>query len=213
SVATAAFVLPLLLIEAVVPFADLNFVETVGNVFYMAAGAAAVVISSAGYLGRRIDGMAAVRQVGPRFFSVWGAAIIQVILIVLGLFLLVIPAFIFAAWTATMQQAVMIEGRNAGESFTRSKELAEGYFWHILATGVVTLLVLFLAGAGLALVLDELGTEPRISLMLSNVAMIFFNPFTYVVSTVLYYDLRIRKEAFDVQLMTEALDEEGPAPA
>ena len=35
-------------------------------------------------------------------------------------------------------------------------------------------------------------------------------PFQVAVTTVLYIDLRVRKEGFDIQLMTHALDRDGP---
>ena len=35
-------------------------------------------------------------------------------------------------------------------------------------------------------------------------------PFQVAVTTVLYIDLRVRKEGFDVQLMTHALEPGGP---
>jgi hypothetical protein len=45
----------------------------------------------------------------------------------------------------------------------------------------------------------------RLSILLTNVALVAVNPLAAVVSTVLYYDLRIRKEAFDVAVAAERL--------
>jgi hypothetical protein len=55
----------------------------------------------------------------------------------------------------------------------------------------------------------------RLGILLTNVALIAINPLAAVVSTVLYYDLRIRKEAFDVAVATERLGDmpNEPVPA
>ena len=44
-----------------------------------------------------------------------------------------------------------------------------------------------------------------IRLVLESVLQIFIYPFVYVVMTVLYYDLRVRKEGFDLELLASAL--------
>jgi hypothetical protein len=203
--ATGIVVLPLLLLEAIAPLSALPLLERLGNLFFLAASAAVVVIASEAYMGREIAAADALRRVGGRFLSVWGAALIQGILIMLGMILLIIPGIIAAAWTFAMQQAVMIEGRTASESFERSRELSRNHFMHILLTsGLIIAIVIFtMMGFGVVL---ALGVESvRMSTLLINVALVAINPLAAVVGTVLYYDLRIRKEAFDVAVATDRL--------
>jgi len=48
----------------------------------------------------------------------------------------------------------------------------------------------------------------RLGMVLFIIPMIlqvFVYPFVYVVQTVLYYDLRVRKEAFDLELLATAM--------
>ena len=51
---------------------------------------------------------------------------------------------------------------------------------------------------------DE-GTISLIVLVLQALTQIFIYPFVYVVMTVLYYDLRVRREGFDLELLASSL--------
>lgn len=211
--ATAVIVSPLLLLQAVAPLDTLALLDSLGNLFFLAASAAVVVIASGAYLGREVSGIEAVRSVGGRFLSVWGAAIIQGILVMIGFILLIVPGLIFAAWTFAMQQAVMVEGRSAGEAFARSRDLARGHLVHILLTSVLALAIVLVAGIALGVGVEVAALGERMGFVMLNVLLIALNPIVAVVGTVLYYDLRIRKEAFDVAVAADRLAEEAPVPA
>jgi hypothetical protein len=213
ALATGVLVMPLLLLEAVAPWELIPLLERLGNLFFMAASAAVVAITAGAYRGDDVDAVDAVRAVGRRFFSVWGATIIQGLLVGIGLVFLVVPGILFLAMTFGMQQAVMIEGRSAGEAYTRSKVLAEDSFMFILLTSVMAFIITIAAMIGFGLVAAQAITSPRLALLATNAVMIALNPFAAVVGTVLYYDLRIRKEAFDVAVATERLEGAVPAPA
>jgi hypothetical protein len=205
--ATGILVLPLLALEAVVPVDALDLLEALSNLFFLAASAAVVVIASGAYLGREVSAGEAVRAAGRRFISVWGSAIMQGILIGLGLILFIIPGIIALAMTFAMQQAVMIEGNTTSDAFERSRSLASDHYRQILLTSVLTYVIVIFAMMGFGMVIELGVSNVRLSILLTNVALIAVNPLAAVVSTVLYYDLRIRKEAFDVAMATERLDE------
>lgn len=204
--ATGLMLLPVLLLQMVVPEELLGVVDRASNIFFIVASAAVVLIASEGYMGRQMDGVTAVKRVNGRFLSVWGAAIIQGFLIGIGFLLLVIPGLIAAAWTFGMQQAVMIEGRKANDSFERSRDLARGNLMHVLLTAVMTLVITFVAVIGVMVVLGSVFTGTRSLNIVSTLVMILLNPLAAVVNTVLYYDLRIRKEGYDVEVYAERMD-------
>lgn len=212
STATGVLVLPLLLLEVVAPLSTLEVLEQIGQLFFLAASAAVVAMAAGAYRGEDVDAVDAIRAVGGRFISVWGAALIQGLLVGLGLMLLVVPGLIALAYTFGMQQAVMVEGCTAGDAFERSKALAKGSLKPILLTSVLVFAITFAAGVGIATALVAVGITGRLSILLFNVALIALNPLAAVVSTVLYYDLRIRKEAYDVAVAAERLGEHAPAP-
>jgi hypothetical protein len=143
--ATGILVLPLLALEAVASMEMLNLLEGLSNLFFLAASAAVVVIASEAYLGREVSAGEAVRAAGRRFISVWGAAILQGLLIVLGLIFFIIPGILAMAMTFAMQQAVMIEGQTTGQALERSRWLARGEFKHIMLTSVLTWVIVIFA--------------------------------------------------------------------
>jgi hypothetical protein len=213
--ATGILVLPLLALEAVASMETLDLLEGLSNLFFLAASAAVVVIASEACLGREVTAGEAVRAAGRRFISVWGSAILQGLLIVLGLVFFIIPGILAMAMTFAMQQAVMIEGQTTGQAFERSRWLASGEFRHIMLTSVLTWIIVIFAMMGFGFVIGLGVSNVRLAILLTNVALIAVNPLAAVVSTVLYYDLRIRKEAFDVAVATERLGDmpNEPVPA
>jgi hypothetical protein len=157
----------------------------------------------------------AIRQVGRRFLSVLGAAVFQSLLILLGLLLLIVPGIIAMAYTFAMQQAVMIEGCSTDDAFQRSRELARGHLRPVLLTSVLAIVITLLAGMGIDEVMRWLIPPGRMYPVLVNLSLVALNPLVASITTVLYYDLRIRKEAFDVAMATERLGDmpNEPVPA
>jgi hypothetical protein len=216
AIAVSVLMSPLVVMRLLLPLGAGPLLDRLSNLFYMAAGAAVVVMVSEAYLGRVPDRRAAVGEVGRRFFSVWGASIIQGILIVIGLLLLVVPGFIFAAWTFAMIAAVMLEGKRAGEAFTRSRELARGNVGRILITMAVAYVIFFAVVIGMSIVVEYLPIMSVAGERVLTAAMELVAALGYVlipaVGTVLYYDLRIRNEAFDVEIAAARLDEADVQP-
>ena len=92
----------------------------------------------------------------------------------------------------------------------RSWELSQGYKSKILLTMLVALLLLLvptIALGGIGGILGG-GTGRPLALIVIVIPLIlqvFVYPFVYVVQTVLYYDLRVRKEGFDLELLATAM--------
>jgi hypothetical protein len=213
--ATAVLIFPVLALQAVLPLEGAFLLNLLLGLFYMAASGAVVVIASEAYMGRTVAPMTAVRMVLRRFFSIWGAAFLQGLIVGIGFLLLIVPGIIFSAWTLVMPQAVMIEGANASDSFERSKALAEDHVMHVLLTGVMAWVIGFMAVMAVNTTLAMFLPDARFLLIAGNLVRVAINPLAAVVGTVLYYDLRIRKEAFDVVMAAERLGEVPgqPVPA
>lgn len=188
----------------------------VDQLLTLAASTVVMGVASDIYLGEEADVRRSAGEVLRRFGSIFGAAFMQGVMLVLGLLLLVVPAFIFYAWTFAMPVIVMVEGAGASESYGRSRTLAKGYVGHILATmlmawvifGVVFLGAIVALGAGVGL----LGVDERFVNPLVGAVLCVIYPFVSVVTTVLYYDLRIRQEGFDVEFLASEMDYAEPEP-
>lgn len=213
--ASSAFLIPSVLLALALPQGG-ALVNIVDRILTVMGGAAAVVVTSDIYLGEGTDVRRSIGEVVSRSGSILGAAIIQGIMLFVGLLLLVVPAFIFYAWTFAMPAIVMLEGAGASSSYDRSRALAKGYVGHVLGTllmawvivGVVFLGSGFVAGA----VVELAGINERFVDALIAVVVCLIYPFISVVTTLLYYDLRIRQEGFDVQMLANEMNDEEPDP-
>jgi hypothetical protein len=189
----------------------------ISAMFSIMSTAAIVVVVSDSYLGREVSIASAVQRVFDRFGSVFLAAFLQSIAIAIGIVLFVIPGFLCIAWFFAATAVVVIEGKTAGAAMSRSKELASGSVGRIL--GVLLLSVIILAAFQLiitfcfALLGQMAHLDRAITGLAANLANLLIYPFATVVITLLYYDLRIRKEGFDLEMMATELGSKPASPA
>ena len=104
---------------------------------------------------------------------------------------------------------LLVEEKRVADSMSRSRALADGNGARIVVLiGLVILISMFfgimLGGIAAALVSGLVGAL----LYLFCVALV--NQFAGVVLTLLYFDLRVRKEGYDIELLASSLD---PTPA
>ena len=191
------------------------------NVILSAIGtAAAVFIVSDSYLGRPVGAWDALARAMPFLVRLIILPILTTLVVLFGFLLLVIPGVIFlAAFMVSTQALVLEEGRGPIEAMGRSWQLTKRYRWKVLALVMVTaiivaipsfasgIIVAFLApGAG---ALTEPGSLPigwYLAMVTGAVAQLLLYPLMYSVLTVTYYDLRVRKEGFDLDVLAQALE-------
>src|SRR5437899_2178919 len=128
----------------------------------------------------------------------------------LAFILLIVPGIIVACGLSVAVQAAVLEPLPGGtDGLGRSWALTKGFRWRAfgLYVVVIVLLSLFLIGfgviAGLAAALLPVLFVP--ALIGVGLIFLFFYPFTSCVFTLFYYDLRVRKEAFDLELLSQHL--------
>jgi hypothetical protein len=178
--------------------------------------AGVVLVTSEAYLGRDPGVSDIFGRVGARLGFVILALVVQWVAIMLGFVALFVGAFVAIAWTFAMQMAVMLEGAGPLEAFSRSRQLARGSGPRIIGiiflTGIIVGIVGGLLGGVVGGVLGLLThNDQRAVMVASDVMQILIVPLQPVVLTLLYYDLRIRKEGFDIEMLAAELG--LPAPA
>jgi hypothetical protein len=149
-------------------------------------------------------------------------AVLTFITVVIGLVLLIIPGVLFYVWFALSAQAVaMGEGRYFS-AMGRSRRLVKGSWWRVfgilIVIGIVAyiaqqlvealvLVALHLAGVGsgaTGLAGDSQGFAVAIVLALTA-SMLLIAPITALATSLLYFDLRLRKEGTDISAAVDAL--------
>ena len=179
----------------------------VGSVFV--TGATVRVVSEA-YLGRTPLFGDAMGFAGQRFGPVFGANFLSGLLTVLAMVLLIIPGIIVACGYSVAAQAAALESGSSGEALRRSWNLTKGFRWKALGLGAVSIaliLVVFLGAGLLAGILSGvLGGLDAVLAVLAGAVSLFIYPVISCVFTLFYYDLRVRKEGFDLEMLSRELE-------
>jgi hypothetical protein len=173
--------------------------------------AASTFVVSDTYLGRETSAADALARAGALIGRLAAISILVTLLIGLGFILLVIPGIILLAGLVLSTVVAVIEGPpSATAAMGRSWELSKGYRGKVLLTLIVSSLLFmvpFIAVGGVAALLAIFlgGASTVLIVVLQSILQICVYPFVYVVMTVLYYDIRVRKEGFDLELLASAL--------
>lgn len=143
--------------------------------------------------------------------AVWG--LLTVPLFIVGMCLFWVRVYYLPA------PALMLEDVGVLGALGRGFTLTRGAFWRTFGIALLTMVLAQVAGSMLALPISMLGQlvllggapeEMAVLLLVltqalsSVVAAAFVTPFTTAVASLQYVDLRMRKEAFDVELMHRA---------
>jgi hypothetical protein len=179
--------------------------------------AASQILLSDAYLGRRVQLGAALAIVGRRAGALLLVHVQRLLLIALGLIALVVPGIAVWARTFAAVPAVALEGSSVTDAMRRSRTLADGHLRRIslILAIAVGLWFVVLASAG------YVGLEAARHRVLNYPGLLVFNfvieamaaPFVEAIVVVLYYDLRIRKEGLDLELMALAMPTPPAKPA
>ena len=169
--------------------------------------AAGVIAISDGLLGQSIRVGQAYSRVASSLFPLLGALTLFTIAISIGLptFVLGVVAYV---WFCLAAPVVMIEGEGGSGALKRSRIIVKGHFKRacvvvVLVTIVQVLVTILLLS--LPRFTGNLPGLPSLFSLLSVCLFLFIEPFKVVSTTMLYYDLRVRKEGYNLQTMAEEL--------
>jgi hypothetical protein len=178
--------------------------STVGGVLvYTLAGGVSTVLANDIYFDRQPDVARAFRTVGGSFLSLVLTMLVVTLAVGFGLVLLIVPGFYFLARFFAVKQAVLLEGAGAGPALRRTSELSKGYKKHILLTIIIISLLYLALSVGVGLFLRVIPSS-IVRLALSAIFATVLYPLFGITETLLYYDVRIRKEGFDIEYLSTA---------
>ena len=171
---------------------------TVVSSFLMSA--VVVQMASDLYLGRETDAFEAFRRVGWKLPAAFVASLIQAFLLGFGLLLLLFPAAYWSALYFAAIPAIVLERKGLFAAFGRSSRLSDGLKLHILSTlGLVFIIRMAVTfGAGLLVLIVPNFAAQRV---LSALVSIIVYPISGISDALIYYDARIRREGFDIEMM------------
>ena len=178
----------------------------------LATGACFKAVAQA-YLGEKPSWRDSLGFALRRFHSILWIVIFGGFLTILGFVLLIAPGVYLAVSFAVALPVLMTEGLRGRRALGRSRWLVKGRWWKTLLLLVVAGLLASIVGGvisgaltGLVVVTPD---SPVVLFLVSAVAAtagaLVTTPFSAAYHTVLYFDLRVRKEAFDLQLLAQNL--------
>ena len=175
------------------------------------ADAAMTVALADAYHGRPIDVIGAMRAALRRAAPVALAMIAKWVVVTVGLVLLVLPGLLAYARFAVVPATAVLEDRSAAGALERSRDLTRDLRGHVLGVALSVLALTFCLDMGGSLLLAWIlpGEDTLAEGLAGTVVSVLVAPLTTAVTTVLYYDLRIRREGYDLEVMAAGLG--GPA--
>lgn len=203
------------------PASDSSSVDVANLIDNLLSGAAAAIaiaacfkVISSAYLGERADAGTSLRYGLSRLLPLVVAYFAMSICVGIGIVLLLVPGiFLAVKWSMTFP-AIVAERAGPFAAMRRSWELTRGHWWRTFGTLLVVVLISFvlsiaiLVGFGAAVATSDSISELAFAVLLTAVTIIvlaILYPLTAAVVTVLYYDLRVRNEGFDLQLLARGV--------
>jgi hypothetical protein len=222
---------PTVMVSNPAPFFLGAFVASICSII---ADAVLIVAVADGYLEGNVDLGGALKSGARGLLGVLGAGLVRglflgFVFLMLGIALALLTAmhlqilmFVLVplgAWAAifvvlrtfAMNQAVLLEHTSPLQALTRSMRLSEKCTAHIFFTlGLVWLL--YFVTYGVALGIAAQIASRSVAEIIGGVVIVAIYPLLATVATLLYYDLRVRKEGFDLEVMSRELGTSSTAP-
>ena len=169
---------------------------------------------SAAYLGERAGMGESLRYAGGRFLPLIVAYILVVLILIPGFIALIIPGIWLAVKLSMTFPAVVCEKAGPFRAIGRSWALTKNNWWRVFGALVVVFVLLFvitiaLGGVlGAVLLSSDTISEVAFAILTTLIGLVIAAityPLWAAVVTVLYYDLRVRNEGFDLQLLARGV--------
>jgi hypothetical protein len=171
---------------------------------------AVATVAASCYLGNPLTPGRAWRATMRRFWAVLGLGILRFLLLVMGFFFFLAPGIFLYIRLLVAPVALVVEGAGPVSAMERSWRLTTGHWWR--TCGVEVLKGVMAAAAYTLVELPvfflSLVAGPAGWLVFgigASLVQVFVAPFLVTVTVVIYFDLRIRKEAFDLAVGAQRL--------
>jgi hypothetical protein len=162
------------------------------------------------YLGERVSIGRTYQYALRKLPAILLITILTTIVTLIGFILLIIPGIIAFVRLALAPPVVVVEDVRGTKAIGRSWRLTKGSFWRLLGLLILSGLIAAV-GALIITVPTELialslgvGGWP-VSALGSALATVLITPFSMLIIVLFYFDMRIRKEGFDIEVMAQEL--------
>ena len=154
------------------------------------------------------------RFVLPKLWTLIWASILVGVIFIVGLLLFVVPGIIFGLWLSLTTSVIVVESQKSVAGMGRSKALTSGNLSKVFGVLFVVLVIQLIIGAvfaGCGALIAKMAAANSLTLnflirqIFSIVAGVLVAPIGATALILLYYDLRIRKEGFDLEMLAKTM--------
>jgi hypothetical protein len=172
--------------------------------------AALATAAASCYMGSPVTPGEAWRRTMRRFWAVLGLGVLRFLLLGAALIFFAVPGIFLYIRLLVAPVVLVVEGAGPITALERSWHLTKGHWWRTCAVQVLKVVIAWFGLAlfqslalGLAFVTGPAGWV--FMALGGSVAQLLVYPFVVSVTVVAYFDLRIRKEAFDLAVTVQRL--------
>ncbi len=222
----------LLQILSVLLWQDARILDSIQSIFFTSLIEVALIAAiSQIYLSKPFSIKQAFGLGWKRYFSVLGAELLIGLAISVPVFFIaicsmlasglsvlafiaIIPLAVFLGtrW-AIASEVIVLEDKGASEGLRRSWKLTEKYFWRVFGTKIAATIIVDLATVVPSYSIKYLTSWLSIPLVqaqligtiIGQLILVVILPFSIAVGVLIYYDLLIRVEGFDLAFAVEAV--------
>jgi hypothetical protein len=134
------------------------------------------------------------------------ASLLQTLSVLIGLVLCVVPGVIAMLWLMFTGPAVMLEGLGGTKALQRSRRLAQGYLGrNFLVLLLLVIIAVVIVGIAVGILIGSQLAATFLGRFVLLAMQTLIAPFSIIAMILLYYDLRVRKEAYDAAALAEDL--------
>lgn len=192
-------------------------INVVGVLVVLLANAACFRAVSEAYLGESPQWRESVGFGFRRLGSVFWLSLVTVVLLIFAFIALIVPGiWLSIAWSVALP-ALLFERVKGFSALRRSFSLVSGRWWPTFGTLLVAIVILFVVQFVIGLVAGAIigglvpGTSTNVAVLIAVsavfgvVSRMISTPFIAACVTVIYYDLRVRKEGLDLELLAQGI--------
>jgi hypothetical protein len=173
------------------------------------ASAASLKSLSGAYMNEQATWRESVAFAINRFSSILLIATLTFFLATAALFVFILPGvYLWGVWLVALP-ALLIENTRGRAALARSRQLVAGRWWPTVLTyflaGLLVGIVSFVFGAAIGAItgVSHAGhsTQIVVDAVAGIISGVITTPFVAAVIVVIYFDLRVRKEGFDLETL------------
>ncbi len=197
----------------------LSLISLVGTLFVQGA---AIKLFAGAYQGIDQSWQESVRFGIDKSLLILGTAILSALGSGIGLLLCIVPGvWLWTSWYVAIP-ALLVERTGPVAALTRSFQLVKQRFWPVLGVGVLAFVIAQVVVQLLGLVVGLVAVVPSAmrmaetgvidtgtfgaSVLAGSVSSIVTVPFLAAVAVAVYFDLRVRFEGFDLEMLSRQSD-------